>query len=149
MRFLSILPGWEREPTATELFFKQEGDERLMSGYMPTGIYMKKHLVFLYGRKTTFMIQVSFSNFVVRFQFYDDFDESRIRRELVSYVVIRALEERKKPAGEQTWEYDDVCDIVDTSTSNPFKIAVRTRHHYKYSALCGQLHLNNSPQFLL
>jgi len=65
------------------------------------------------------------------------------------YVDIKAAEERKKLAEEQTWEYDDVCDIVDTSSNEPFKIAVETRHYYKYTALCRQLYLNNSPQFLL
>jgi hypothetical protein len=157
MRFFSILPGWEREPSTTELSFKQEGDERLMSSYLPTKTPMNKtpmnkRSVFLYGEKTAYMIQDSYSSSALRFQFYDDFEVSRIRRDLVLYVVFRAAEERKKPAGKQTWEYDDVCDIVDTSSNEPFKIAVETRYYYKYTALCRLIYLNNlnnSPQFLL
>jgi hypothetical protein len=148
MRFVSILPRWEREPSTTELSFKQEGDERLMSSYLPTNTPSSKRSVLLYGGKT-YMIQDSYSSSALRFQFHDDFEVSRIRRDLVLYVDIRAAEERKKPAEEQTWGYDDVCDIVDTSSNKPFKIAVEARHYYKYTALCRLIYLNNSPQFLL
>jgi len=148
MRFVSILPRWEREPSATELSFKQEGDERLMSSYLPTNTPSSKRSVFLYGGKS-YMIQDSHSSSALRFQFHDDFEVSRIRRDLVLYVDIMTVEERKKPAEKQTWEYDDICDIVDTSSNKPFKIADEIRHYYKYTALCRLIYLNNSPQFLL
>jgi hypothetical protein len=147
MRFSSISLKWGEEFGGKRLSFKQqEEDARLLSPYMsadiPANTSMVRHSVELYSEKSIYMIQYSFIISTNWLRLEDNYKYLLIRILSEINLDFSSIEERTKPADRQTWKYGDVCDNLNISTSNPFKIAVET-------TFCGQLYLNNSLQFLL
>jgi len=151
MRFFSILLSWWNL-IRTELSFKQEDDERLISLSSPANMPANTNTVilsvYLFSiEETYYIVQYSYINSTIRFQLYDYYNE--VKREISeSRADIIATEERT--TAEQTWKYNAVCYTVNTSTNEPFKIAVETSYGFvKDAASCRKLYPNNPPHFLL